>query len=291
MNTFDFSRSYLRFRIDRLVQPAITVTHVMPTTVNNVRINVECRCELLDRRTGRAQQYVLGASCKTERVGVDRDVWLQPNADFCLIASEEEFLVIKSWAKNGMVLVRHPEADGTPLERQSGNSRDAWAELSLQMRPARGEALLEVDAVIDAIRNDRPLVSHTEFDDGPWHVTIDHPVKTINYSERERIYQTDTGPILFPDLSPERLAGCERLVQCFDLAYSAFNSKDWAEFIVNVPTPAGEGISVNHYSRPRRIAPVRNRLIEVLEESRPAHHLGEAIERGQAYSAHKAVAK
>ena len=281
MNTFDFSRSYVRFRVDCNAQPAITVTHLPPTTVNNVRINIECRCELVDRRTGRAHVYVLGASCKTERVGADRDCWLEPNADFCLVASTDEFMMLKSWASREMRGTKHPQAIGVPTERQSGNNRDAWPEYSFQIRSSPGKTLASFEEVIAAIRGDFPIVARTEYVDGDWNVAIDYPVKTINYSERESVFQTDTGPILLPNLSAERLRGGRRLVECFDLAYSAFNSSGWVEFIVNVPTPIGNGMSVNHYSQVRRIEPVRNVLIKLQDEnSLPSHHLnGELIRR------------
>lgn len=132
----------------------------------------------------------------------------------------------------------------------------------------RGRTLSSLSEIITAIRGDRALVSRTEYNDGDYRVVIEHPVKTINYSEREHVFQTDTGPVLLPDLSQARLDRCNRLVECFDLAYSAFNSPDWAEFIVNVPTFVADGVTVNHYSRPRRIEPAVNSLIEVLDEVR-----------------------
>lgn len=272
VQTVDFGRSYVRFRVDCLAQEAITVTHFMPTTVNNVRIALECRCELIELGSGQSHVYVLGASCKTERVGAKDGCWLEPNADFCLATSEQEFLIFKSWARNDMAVAKHPRANGVPRERQSGRCREAWADFGFQVRPARGRMLTTINDTIAAIRGDRPLVARTEYDDGGYHVIIDHPVKTINFSEREHVFQTDTGPILLPDLTPARLQRGERLIDCFDLAYSAFNSAGWAEFIVNVPTPVGGGISVNHYSRPRRIEPVRNALIEVMDELRPQMH-------------------
>jgi len=274
MKTFNFNRSYFRFRIDARQQPAITVTHAMPTTVNNVRINIECRCALVHLGTGKSEEFVLGASCKTERVGVDRDCWLQPNADFCLAASDSEFLILKSWARNKMPLARSRGAAGGPLERQSGSSREAWTDFSYALSPAEGRALDGIEHIIAAIRGDRPLVAHTEYDDGDYRVVLDYPIKTINYSERERVYQTDTGPILLPNLSPDRLLATERQVECFDLAYAAFNSSGWAEFIVNVPTEIGDGIATDHYSLTRRIEPVRNTVIEVLNEAHvPPPHI------------------
>jgi hypothetical protein len=267
MQAIDFGRAYFWFRLDPRVQPTITVTRPLPTTVLNVRINLECRCAVTHRRTGAKHSYVLGASCKTELVGPDRDLWMEPNADFCVAVSNDDFMVLKSWARNNMPVEAHPEVSGVPVERQSGISSDAWAEFAFDLPEVRGHGLGSIEDIIAAIRGRCPIVSRTEYDDGNYHVVIEHPVKTINYCEVDRVYQTDTGPILLPDLSPQRLERCERFVECFDLAYSAFNSAGWAEFIVNVPTPVGEGISVNHYSRPRRIEPVRNSLIQLVDQS------------------------
>src|SRR5262245_23557219 len=119
MQSIDFSRSYLRFEIDLKKQAAITLSHKPPTTLNQVRINIECTCELTNRASGQKTRYALGASCKTEQVGAARDLWLVPNADFMLTASTEEFLVVKSWQKHNMGVKRFPETLGVQPERQS----------------------------------------------------------------------------------------------------------------------------------------------------------------------------
>ena len=77
------------------------------------------------------------------------------------------------------------------------------------------------------------------------------------------IYQTDTGPIVLPDLSPERLARTNRCIEMFDLAFSAFNCSEWAEFVICVPTPVAEQISVDHYSKFRRIDNAENVIIQI----------------------------
>ena len=81
----DFSRSFLTFRLDFEKKAPATVSHRPPYSLNNARIQIECRCRLTDKRTGEMQTFVLGASCKTERVGVDHDIWTEPNADFALM--------------------------------------------------------------------------------------------------------------------------------------------------------------------------------------------------------------
>ncbi len=257
-------RSYIRFRVDLAEQPAITLSHDPPTTVNNVRIQLECRCAVTDGRTGQTEVFGLGAACKTERVGAEQDLWLQPNADFNLVASEENFLIIKQWQKKDMGVMRQPASLGPQPQRQVGRVDEAWTAFELVFREQPARQLDSIEQIIAAIRGDNPIVARTAYDEGDYRVVIDQPVKTINYSERENVFQTDTGPIVLPDLRPQRLDAESQLVGCLDLAYSAFNAADWIEFIVNVPVELSADIRVDHYAQPRRIEPVENTLFELV---------------------------
>jgi hypothetical protein len=263
MQTFDFSRSFLTFRVDLETQPAVTLSHVPPTTVNNARIQIECICTLTHQETTKSTQYVLIASCKTERVGAERDLWLEPNGDFCLVASSEDFMIIKSWQQRDMKIQRHPASLGYQKERQTGKVSEAWTSFRIAPVSVQGRPLETTEDIIDAPFRDAVLTARTAYSEGGYDVCIDYPVKTFNVSEKEMVYQTDTGPVIVPDLSPARRAASNSLVECFDLAYSAFNCPDWSEFVINVPTPLTQEISVDHYAKPRRIEGARNTLVEI----------------------------
>ena len=98
----------------------------------------------------------------------------------------------------------------------------------------------------------RPLVSQTEFStpDGA-RVLLEYPVKVINVSEREMFYQVDTGPVLVPDATA--FDGTHG-VSALRLAFIAHNTLGCTELLLNVPTPIGPGVSVNHYSRVLNVA-------------------------------------
>jgi len=81
----------------------------------------------------------------------------------------------------------------------------------------------------------------------------------MNVNERDWIYQTDTGPVLLPDFSQDT----EHLIETLYLAYVAVNSPDWAEFIVQTPTPLNDEIAVNHYSKAVRLQ-TRNTIFRLL---------------------------
>ncbi|MBX3010120.1 MAG: hypothetical protein KF832_01390 [Caldilineaceae bacterium] len=261
MQVPDLLHSFLTFRVDLLKQAAITVSAKPPFTLNNARILLEARCLIHDRQTDVTTEYVLGASCKTEQVGLQADLWLQPNADFCCVLSTTDFLILKSWDKNDKGVLFYPPERGPQPERQLGKVAAAFDRIKIKVQMVEGERLPTTDAIVQATLADELLVGRIEFTAlDRYAVTLDFPIKTINANEREEIYQTDTGPILFPDFS----LPFEHVIETFQLAYVAYNAPDWAEFILRVPTALTEEISVNHYSKTVRLA-TQNAIVQIKE--------------------------
>lgn len=244
-----FVRSFLTFRIDWQKQPATTVSHEPPFSLNNARIQIESRCRIRDRDAGTSTDYVLGASCKTERVGVERDIWTEPNADFCIILSQTDFLILKSWDRNDKEVMRYPPSLGPQPERQIGDVAEAYDDVIIDLHRVEAERLETAEEIVSATLANDPLVGRVDFSADEFEVTIEFPIKTMNANERDMIYQTDTGPIIVPELSTEH----DQVLETFRLAYVAFNQPAWAEFILQVPTPLTDAISVSHYSRSVRL--------------------------------------
>jgi len=256
--TVDFARSFLTFRVDTTKKPPRTASHQPPYSLNNARIQLECRCQITERRTGNVETFVLGASCKTERVGVDRDIWLQPNADFAPIFSQTRFMHLKTYVRAGVDVELYPPGSGRQSDRQSGNIEDAFDRVSVNVTEAAGRVLPAARDIVEAALANQRLVARTEFASDRYTVVLEHPVKTINANERDWIYQTDTGPVLFPDLEYEP----DELLERLELAYAAFNCPTWTEFIVRIPTPASDDVEVQHYSRAVRVE-AKNQIISL----------------------------
>lgn len=248
MNLPDFSRSFVTFRIDALKRPPITASHKPPFSLNNARIQIECRCVVTDRATNDTQTFVLGASCKTERVGVERDIWTEPNADFAPIFSDRQFMHLKTYAKRGTDVELYGQA-ALQTDRQSGNVADAFDNARIDLVELDTVELKTAREIVEATLDNRILVARTTIETERYTATIDYPVKTMNANERDWIYQTDTGPILFPNLTREP----DDLITGFELAFAAFNCPDWTEFIIRAPTTATPDVEVYHYSRPLRV--------------------------------------
>ena len=245
----DFSRSFLTFRIDALKRPPITASHKPPYSLNNARIQLDCRCTVTESATGESQTYVLGASCKTERVGVESDIWTQPNADFIPILSDTHFMHLKTYARCGLDVELFGHDGRRQPDRQHGLVSDAFDDLRIDLIELEAVELNSPREIVEATLDNRLLVARTTIETDRYSALIEYPVKTMNANERDWIYQTDTGPVLLPDLT----RNADEMIQGFELAFSAFNCFEWCEFIVRIPTPISDGVNVQHYSRSHRV--------------------------------------
>lgn len=257
MKILDFHRSFLFFEIDFEKKPPRTVSDSRQNTHNRARIRIDCRCRITTPK-GRATEYYLGEACKTERVGCPRDtgLFIQPNADFRPVLSKEDGVIFKSWDKNNKGVMLVPPSLGPQPERQVIIPDDVFYRYRIAARHVEAKALRSVDSIIEATNVGKPLVARSEFSVAKHRVLLEYPIVTFNVSEKHRFYQTDTGPVIYPEL---HLAH-ERLPETFRLAFSAFNRPDWIEFIVQKPTPVGGGVSVNHYSETVQMDGCRNTI-------------------------------
>ncbi len=261
MKVCNYARSFVTFRIDMTKQRPITVSQEPPFTVNNARLQVDSRCRIIPGAGGgKPREFVLTASCKGEQVNVPRGMWHEPSADMCMIAGEDEFMVLKSWDRHKKGVMLHPPSLGEQPERQVCRVAEALDSLTIRLVLVTGRPLRSTDQIIDSVMSGRVLVGQTEFEmqDGS-RVVVEYPIKTINVSEQDHYYQIDAGPILLPELDRKQgrnfIGGLQR-------AFIAHNAPDYAEVIVNVPTPLTRSISVHHYSKVKGLR-VSNRLIEL----------------------------
>jgi hypothetical protein len=249
METTDFHRSFITFRIDTLkVQPK-TVSHKPPFTLNNARIPLDACCRIVEKDTDRVHEFFLGASCKTERVGVERDIWLDPNADFVPVCSRTQWMALKTYAQVGESMKLYPPSLGDQPERQVIDVEKTFDALSIDVEKAPGEVLQTPQAIVEAVLANRLLNASCRIESERYAAVLDFPIKTMNANERDWVYQPDTGPMLLPDL----LRNPGDLLEGMSLAFVAFNTPTWIELIVRAATPVDENVSVYHYSQPMRL--------------------------------------
>lgn len=261
METIDFGRSFFTFGIDIDAKPPKTISAKPRYPSNFPRVVLDATLGLTNRKTKKTTDYILSASCKSENVAEPEGLWMSPNADCLFVVSKDEFMVVKSWARRGSGVKLWPPTLGVQPERHSASVKESWVKLSIDPYKTEGRLLKTPDEVVEATLENKRLVLRMEYDDGDYHVRIDHPVKTINVNPKYHYFQTDTGPILLPDVTPGRVKSSKRQIELLDLAFEACNSSDWAEFVINVPTTVAPGVEVDHYTKFRRIDGMKNSMI------------------------------
>jgi hypothetical protein len=218
---------------------------------NRVRFWVESRTILIDGET-RTEFYQCG-SCKSENTFGEKDLLYADNYDFLPILGERHWLVFRRTARLN------------PNYRSIKKVEELWGPPLVKLREAKEVAVLDTwEKIRDLSAAAAPIISRTELADEQTGLKaiIEAPVKTLNISIDKSMYQVDTGPVGYPDLSQR----FEPRVDCLKLAFVAFNASHFADFVVEQPTLVMEGerekCQIHHYSSPFS-KPAKNTLLAV----------------------------
>lgn len=216
---------------------------------NAVRFWVESRTTLIDEQSGHSQVFYQCGSCKSENTFAEQDLFVEDNYDFLPILGGLDWLIF-----------RRPCRISDSYRRVQ---REVWGEPVLKLRYAQGARPLDTFGEIrDATADAAPIVAQTEIrnESTGLKAVIECPVKTMNVSLDDSVYQVDTGPAAYPDLARRT----DPSIDCLSLAFVAFNAPHFADFIVEQPTPVApddeQSPQAYHYSRPFSL-PARNRLL------------------------------
>ena len=217
---------------------------------NTLRLWVESRCCLIDEQSGAVDQYVQCGACKSEDTFGEKDLFLEDNYDFMPIFGPRDELVFR---RKSFLNVEY---------RTTYHADRLWGTKSYDYVTPPVAVEITTNAQIRAATHGNvPLVSQTEIwnDDTGLRAIIECPIKSMNICDGKNIYQVDTGPVLFPDLTNRD----KKFVETVKLAYVAFNVPHFADFVCEVPTPIvenGEEVCrIYHYSE-RHSLTAKNRI-------------------------------
>ncbi len=223
------------------------------SSANAVRFWIESRTILYDDQAGTELVIYQCGSCKSENTFAERDLFQADNYDFMPIYGGEDVLVLR----------RH--ADARDRYRQLRKVTEMWGEPNLRLHCGKlVRELATFEEIRDVTATDTPLAAQTEManEETGLRCLLEYPVKTMNISLDKGIWQVDTGPIALPDLSRR----FQPPVDSVRLAFAAFNSFDFCDFVIEQPTPIirdeQEICRVYHYSNPVSM-PAVNRVLAV----------------------------
>ncbi len=218
---------------------------------NNVRFQVESRTTVFDDAAGASTAYYQCASCKSEDTFAEKNLFYPDNYDFLPILGPGEWLIFRRPARISETYRRIQKVE------------DVWGPPAFKLREAAQVTVLETwEQVRDATAQGLPIVTQTEIAnaDTGLRAVIECPTKTMNISLDRQMYQVDTGPIAYPDLSRR----IDPQIDCLSLAFIAFNAPHFADFVIEQPTPVVEDgeekCRIYHYSNPISVS-ARNILL------------------------------
>lgn len=209
---------------------------------NAVRMWIESKTTIIDERAGIATEYYQGGSCKSEDTFAEKGLFYEDNYDFLPVFGDGKVLVFR----------RHAEVRQDRYKTVASMA-DMWGEnpTILLHKPTDVVLLDTWEKIARATSVGLPIVTQTEISDSQsgLKAIIECPCKTMNVSSSKKMYQTDTGPVILPDLSQRY----RPQISCFRLAYIAFNVNHFADFVIEGPTSivkeGKEVAGVHHYSK------------------------------------------
>ena len=230
------------------------ICHTAPE--NSVRFWVESRTRIIDEKQGTVSDFYQCGSCKSENTFATKDLLREDNYDFLPIFGEGSTLIFRRHA-----YFAQGSRSVTPANKM------LWGAPTLALKQASRVAELTTwDEIQQATAKAVPIVTQTELrhESSGLRAIIECPTKTMNISHTKKMYQVDTGPVAYPDLSRSYSPRIESL----SLAFVVFNAPHFADFVVEQPTSippdGGEKCQVYHYSKPFSL-PAKNRLFAVGE--------------------------
>lgn len=217
---------------------------------NAVRFWIESRTRLIDDATGSWTDYYQCASCKSEHTFAEKDLFHEDNYDFLPIFGDGRYLIFRRPARL------------SDSYRRLQTVEELWGEPQLRLQHAPTVTVLQTwEQIRSATAAAIPIVTQTMLrnEETGLRAIIECPTKTMNVSLEKQLYQIDTGPIAYPDLSKRY----DPPIDCFSLAFVAFNAPGFADFVVEQPTPVlvdgEEKAQVYHFSNPFSM-PAQNQL-------------------------------
>jgi len=219
-----------------------------PSPANAVRFWIESRTIIIDEETGGVTEFFQCASCKSEHTFSERDLFQDDNYDFLPIFGGRD--------AEDLLIFRRP-ARLSERYRIVSKSEDVWGKPILKLRPGKPVRVLDTwEKIRRATASGIPIVTRTEISnpDTRLRAIIECPVKTMNISLERQMYQVDTGPVAFPDLASRP----DPLIESLSLAFVAFNAPEFADFVIEQPTPVMEDTKelckIYHYGNPISLA-------------------------------------
>ena len=240
MSPIDFARSF------------VTRDWRLSSAHNNVRIQLDAACSVIDERSGRSEAFYLCAPCRGERYRKDDSLFAMPSYEWCGIFGDKQSLIFGThWTS---------DRDDITLDDRADH-------LDIRTFPKARQLTSHDEVVRTVVETRQPFVARTELWDEAraLRAVLEYPVRTMNAYIDTNEFQVDTGPLIVPDFARE----AERTIERFDVAYVVYNTFDKAGFVLRKPVQIAQrgdrSIRTTDYSEVRVVPTSHEIYCKVLD--------------------------
>lgn len=216
---------------------------------NAVRFLIESRMEIFDMKTRKSTFFYQAASCKSENTFAEKNLFMEDNYNFIPVFEEtNKIIIFRSYVPWREKYIS--------IDDKNSNTFRVWGKPEFLLKKIENAILLENNKmIINATHKGLILIGRTEITDEKTGLktTIEYPVKTMNTNIEKQVYQVDTGPVLYPHIGERKMS----------IAYIAFNTKGFSDFVIEQPTPIKDNVVIPHFSGIIKNVPCTNLLYAV----------------------------
>jgi hypothetical protein len=189
-----------------------------------VRVQIECRGQLIDLASGESNEYVMGVVAKTGLTPVGSTGKIAPGYDYWIIFSKTHVFTKRS---HSSAYLNNP----TVLDHKDFGQAH-WRFERVIAEPLRSPA--DIRRALDAWRR---ISAKTVFKsaDGASQFTVEYPVKWADYSLKSDGFRVETGPMFLLDADKLEV-GVVPKFDDFQWAYLDFHNFDRARCLLEQPT-------------------------------------------------------
>lgn len=189
-----------------------------------VRVQMECRGRLVDRATGREDEYVMGVVAKTGLTKNAATGAIAPGYDYWIIFSRTHVFTRRTHAS---VYLNNPT---TLTHDQFGLAR--W-----RCDRVRARRLVSPSDVRHAVESWQLITARTEFPsrDGSRSFIVEYPVKWADFGLESESFRVETGPVFL--LDPDKLeVGVPPAFEDFQWAHLDYHDFAGVRCLLDKPT-------------------------------------------------------
>lgn len=181
---------------------------------NNIQFSINSYCCIVDGDTGKERNFYHASCMKSENTYGIKKLFKKPFYDFTVIFGNKVFKFIRSGIYEENTVDNYSTCRDTPPGRNKYKK---------SIKKVLVYSLETYDLFADYMGKGKRLFGRTIIKDRNNKAVIYYPIKCINYSGKKKMWQVDTGPILYPVLS--KMKNSERSwIENIKLSYIAFNS-------------------------------------------------------------------